>query len=261
MCAALIHSSDVHHYHVLGKSKVIKGHLKKLKDQLIILQGIPSESEETKASKLKMTQTALKAFIKTSLDMGVDVHAVHMALENLHTKDTDIVIDGDLYQWCYTELQRQNAIHNPESPCLQQMSPQPLNEVNFDKEVLQNSLVACHLLQRSQFNGEEMAYPHSLHELNVSMCLHLEKNEMPSINFGKDECLESFTASSTESTTGTIQLVESSSAVHQYLVAKGASKPNSHVIYYLAFGSHQSLREWSESHTSFEEGNHNVDHV
>ena len=238
---------------------MIERHLKKLKDQLIVLQGIPSESEETKASKLKMTQTALKTFIKTSLDMGANVLGVHMALENLHTKDTDIVIDGDLYQWCYTELQRQNAIHNPESPCLQQMSSQPLNEVNFDKEVLQNSLVACHLLQRSQFNEEEMAYPHSLHELNISMCLHLEKNEMPSDNYGTGEFLESFTTSSMESATsskGNSQLTESSGAVHQYLVAKGASKPNSHVIYYLAFGSHQSLREWSESHTSFEEGNH-----
>ena len=247
---------------LLGKSKVIEGHLKKLKDQLIVLQGIPSESEETKASKLKMTQTAFKSFMKTGLDMGVDVQTIQRALENLLTKNVDIVIDGDLYQWCYTELERQNAIHNPESPYLQQISSQPLNEVNFDKEVLQNSLVACHLLQRSQFNGEEMAYLHSLHELNISMCLHLER----SVNYGKGELLESFTTSSLESTSsskGTSQLTESSrsgapsyGSVHQYLIAKGAYKPNGHVIYYLAFGSHQSLREWSESHTSFEEGNY-----
>lgn len=240
--------------------------MKKLKDQIIVLQGIPSESEETKLSKLNMTQTAIKTFIKGCLNMGIDAQTIQMALENLHTKDTDIVIDSDLFHWCLAELEKQNKICNPESSFIRQESAQPLHEVRFDKEVLQNSLLACHLLDHPLSSGEDMAYPNSLHELNHSVLLQIEARDNEG-SHSTDELLESCSTSSLESTATNSQSIAFTSsngssrteppdvAVHRYLIAKGVKKPNGHVVYYLAFGSHQRLKEWSESHISFENGN------
>ena len=264
-----LHSSITIGHRVKSK---IQGEMKKLRDQIFVLQGIHSESEEAKASKQTMIQTAVNSFISTCLDMGVDIQDVHMALENLHTKDAEIHLDSELFQWCVEELERQNKIRNPDSPSLEHsLLSQPQNEVNFGKEVLQNSLVACHLLNHPESLGEDLAYPHSLFEVTISKLLHLEKRD--SLHSQSNEDLESFTTSSTEmdAKSGSVSGMSSQESnhvtmemsarnasreegpTHRYLVAKGAVKGN-HVIYYLAFGSHQSLREWKNSHISFEDG-------
>ena len=252
----------------------IQGELKKLRGQIFVLQGIHSESEEAKASKQTMIQTAVNSFISTCLDMGVDIQDVHMALENLHTKDADIHLDSELFQWCVEELERQNKIRNPDSASLEHsLLSQPQNEVNFGREVLQNSLVACHLLNHPELQqAAHQSYPHSLWEVTISDHLYLEKRD--SLCSRSSDDLESFTTSSTEfdansssipdlspqesipTATNTMSKQSASKdegPTHRYLVAKGAVKGN-HVIYYLAFGSHQSLREWKNSHASFEDG-------
>ena len=228
-----------------------------------------------KSSMIVMTQTAMKSFITTCLDMGVEARMIHTALENLHTKDTDIVIDGDVYQWCIAELERQNVLRNPESP-LQDMEAQQLNEVKFGKEVVQNSLFACHILGQTDSKVEHLAHPHSLCEVNNSESLRLDKKERKSSKLKGDEYLESFSVESdpdspilvfrtTLGSKNTKQVIKKSSKsaamarasdepAHRYLIAKGVHKPNGHVIYYIAFSSHQSLKEWNDSHTSFENG-------
>lgn len=255
----------------------IDGLVKKLRDQLIALQSIPSETEKAKESKVEMTKTAMKSFITTSLDMGIDVHIIQMALENLHTKDTDIVIDGDTYQWCKVEIQKQNTVRNPvsESSSLEQVpEEQPFSEVNFGEVIVQNSLLACHLLDSSSLKSasDYLAYPHSLSEVNKSEFLSLEgkeeKNSQP-----EDDFLESCTRSDMESSASDSNLAESpkkndreipwpllspnaihSAPIHQYLIAKGLTKPDNHEVYYMAFSSHQSLKEWNCGHISFEDG-------
>ena len=230
-----------------------------------------------KSSMIVTTKTAMKSFITTSLDMGVEARTIYTALKNLHTKDTDIVIDGDVYQWCIAELERQNALRNPESP-LQDMEAQQLNEVKFGKEVVQNSLFACHILATGQadLKVEYLAHPHSLCEMNNSEALRVDKIERNSSKLKGDEYLESFSVESdpdsptlesrtTLGSKNTKQVIKKSSKsaamarasdepAHRYLIAKGVHKPNGHVIYYIAFSSHQSLKEWNDSHTSFENG-------
>ena len=253
--------------------------MRRLKDQLIALQSIPSETEKAKESKVEMTKTAMKSFITTSLDMGIEVRTIQNVLENLHTKDTDVVIDGDTYQWCRAEIQKQNAVRNPESSSdsfEQSFAPeeQPFTEVNFGEVVVQNSLFACHLLDSSGLKSasDYHAYPHSLSEVNKSEFLSLEgkeeRNSQP-----KDDFLESCARSDMESSGSDSKLSESpkksdkeipwpllspdaihSAPVHQYLIAKGVTDPESLVIYYMAFSSHQSLKEWSCGHISFEDG-------
>jgi hypothetical protein len=246
--------------------------MKMLRDQLIALQSIPSESEKAKESKVEMNRTALKSFITTSLDMGIEVRTIQTALENLHTKDTDIVIDGDTYQWCKAEIQKQNAVRNPESSSLEQtIEEQPFSEVNFGEVIVQNSLLACHLLDYSDLKSasDYLAYPHSLSEVNKSEFLSLEGKEEKRSQ-PEDDFLESYTGSDMESSTSDSKLAVSpnreipwpllspsaihSAPVHQYLIAKGVPEPDNHVIYYMAFSSHQSLKEWSCGHISFEEG-------
>lgn len=251
--------------------------MKKLREQLIALQSIPSESEKAKESKVEMTRTALKSFITTSLDMGIEVRIIQMALENLYTKDTDIVVDGDTYQWCRAEIQKQNAVRNPESASLEQtldQEEQPFSEVNFGEVVVQNSLLACHLLGCSSLKSasDYLAFPHSLTEVNKSELLSLEGKEESSSQ-PVDDFLESGTRSDLESSASDSKLDESpesngreipwsllspnaihSAPVHQYLIAKGVATPDNHVIYYMAFSSHQSLKEWSCGHISFEDG-------
>ena len=238
----------------------IDGSMKKLRDQLTALQSIPSETEKAKESKIEMTKRAMKSFITTSLDMGVEVPAVHKALENLHTKDTDIVIDGDIYQWCVVEIEKQNAVRNPESTYPEEITEtQPLNEVNFSKVVVQNSLLSCHLLDYSDLRSD---YPSSLTEVNKSEFLSLEGKEAsspPKDELFLDSCSVpdgKLSESPTETDAWPLlsQKAIDGAPVHQYLIAKGVTDPNNHVIYYMAFSSHQSLKEWNYGHMSFEDG-------
>ncbi len=250
--------------------------MKKLRDQLIALQSIPSETEKAKESKVEMMKTAMKSFITISLDMGIEAPTVRRALENLHTRDTDIIIDGSVFQWCMMEIQKQNAIRNPESSSLEQVpEEQPFSEVNFDKVIVQNSLLACHLLDCSCLKSasDYLAYQHSLSEVNKSEFLSLEGKEERSSSQHKDDFLESCTTSDMESSASDTKLAESpkendreipwpllspnvihGAPVHQYLIAKGVAKPDNHMIYYMAFSSHQSLKEWNHGHISFEDG-------
>lgn len=246
----------------VGASKV-DGPLKKLKERLTVFQGIPCESDEVKENIVKMTETALKNFITTCLDMGVNARTVHVVLESLHTKDVDIVVDGDAYQWCIKELEKQNKIRNPDSPPLHEINVQPLNEVNFCKEVVQNSIVACHLLEHSDINFVHLSSMHSLFEVNKSAPITLEVKKRRSFHDThsvKSTIVESSPYESSYDVVTSTELIELSSKVesegadHCYIITKGAVKPNGHVIYYIAFSSHQSLREWHECYASFEKG-------
>ena len=244
--------------------------MKRLREQLIALQSIPSETKKAKESKIEMNKIAMKSFIVTSLDMGIEASTVHRALANLHTKDTDIVVDSDVYQWCILEMQKENALRNPESsyPVTVEETPevQPFNEVNFGEVVVQNSLLACHLLDGPDLRSE---YPNSLFEVNKSDFLSLEGKEASSQS--KDELfLESCTLSDKETESGASDSKLSpnegdawpilsardihDAPVHQYLIAKGVIEPDNHMIYYMAFSSHQSLKEWNYGHMSFEDG-------
>ena len=209
--------------------------LKKLKEQLCVFQGIPCESDDLKESMLKMTESALKSFISMSLDMGVDAQTVYTVLNDLYIQD--VVIDDDVFQWCKTEIEKQDKIRNPDSLSLQDMSIQPLNEITVTKEVIQNSIFACHLLEQSKAETAPLTYPHSLFEVNRSSFLRLDDGA----------------SSNYQHKSGDLN-TESKAAVHQYLIAKGVVKPSGHVIYYIAFSSHQNLKEWSDGHTSFEKG-------
>ena len=265
----------------------IDDQLKKLRKQLNVLQEIPSESEELKASKLMMTKNAMKTFITTSLDMGGDAQSIYAILQNLHEKDADIIIDGDVYQWCIGELETRNALKNPDSPSLQHTENQHLSEVCLNKEIVQNSIFACHTLGNVHvdIDVQHLSHPHSLREINRSQYLKLQNEERKNSQ-QKDDFLESFNSTSTESTFDSnlscrvmsstsannlyLRSTESDCAIskhqfseaatyeagaaHQYLIAKGAVKPNGHVIYYIAFSSHQSLKEWNDGHTSFDDG-------
>ena len=216
-----------------------------------------------KESKVGMIKTAIKIFITTSLDMGAEAPTIQRTLENCYT---DSIIGSDIYQWCRIEIQKQNAVHNEQVP-----EVQPFNEVNFGKVVMQNSLLACHLLDCSDkiLMSEYLSYPNSLSEVKKSEFLSLEGKET-----AKDELfLEPYTlfdnktkssASNSQSSlspkeTNTRRPLLSQRAihgvpVHQYLIAKGVTDPDNHEIYYMAFSSHQSLKEWNNGHISFEDG-------
>ena len=211
-----------------------------------------------------MTRTAIKNFITTSLDVGVDAHSVRVTLENLHTNDPDIIVDGDIFQWCLAELEKQNKIRYPDSPSLEEMATQPLNEVHFGKVEVQNSIFACHLLEQSDKDFLHLACLHSLFEANKSTKLRLETKKRRFIESTEYRAKEFLTTKSPSDSkiqvyksTEMIELsnpATTAGAVHQYLIAKGATKLDGHVTYYIAFSSHQSLREWRNSHTSFEDG-------
>ena len=217
------------------KESKVDGPLKTLKEQLHTVQTIPCESDDLKESRKKMTESALKNFISTSLDMGADADAVHKALYDVYVRD--IILDDEIYQWCKMEIEMQNKIHNPDSLSLQDIRTQPFNEVNFTKEVVQNSIFACHLLEHPTTGTATLTYPHSLFEVNKSNFLRFDYKTSSRHKSCDQESL------STEKVAG-----------HQYLIAKGSVKPSGHVFYYIAFRSHQSLREWSDGHTSFEKG-------
>ena len=242
--------------------------MKKLREQLIALQSIPSETERAKESKVEMTKTAMKVFIATSLDMGAKAPAVQRALENLHTKDTDIIVDGDIYQWCIMEIQKQNAVRYLESSYTKDVPEgQPFPKLNFGKVVMQNSLLACHLLDCSDkiLRSEYLSYPNSLSEVNKSEFLSLEGKEAAKDELFLESCIppgEETKSSASNSppslspkeTDTWLLLRQNGAPVHQYLIAKGVTDPDNHVIYYMAFSSHQSLKEWNYGHISFEDG-------
>ena len=224
-----------------------------------------------------MAQNALKAFIATSMDHGIEARTIQDILENLHTKDTDLVIDGEVYHWCTAEIRKQNAIRNPELSSEEHIPEvQPLNEVNFCEVTVQNSLLACHLLECSESKSTLDCSTHrnSLCEVNKSEFLSLEGKEEKSYpprddSFMESSCVLYGKESSTEDSGQAVSSTENDrdmpwpllspreihgNPVHQYLIAKGATKPDGHVIYYMAFGSHQNLKEWSYGHLSFEDG-------
>ena len=175
-----------------------------------------------------------------SLDIGVDAETVHRVLHDLHFQD--IVIDDGIFKWCETEIEKQDKIRNPDSLSLQVSSMQPFSEVNFTKEVVQNSIFACHLLDQSEVDTAALSFPHSLLEVNKSGPLELD--ERASSQRKSVDGAESLdTARESKAV-----------AVHQYLIAKGSVKPSGHVVYYIAFSSHRSLKEWNERHTDFEDG-------
>ena len=97
--------------------------------------------------------------------MGVDTHIIRAALDNLHSTD---LVSVDAYQWCLDNW-----------PSLQEKSilPPKINEVYFCKEVVQNSIVACHLLEQPGSTMEHLTHMHenSFFEGNKSIPLRVEE--------------------------------------------------------------------------------------
>ena len=265
--------------------------LSKLKERLIIFREIPCESDDMKDDILRITKRAISSFITTCLDEGVEVALVYTDLQKILTRSEDIIVDSSIYQWSVIELENEYKKRNPDSSSLedvvfgcdvssdedeacspQKVDIQPLNEINFSKVVVQNSIFACHLLEKSDavMHMEHMVHTHFLFEVNKSEPLSLDRKVEKSKLDKRNESIERFTVVNTlpaeditsepsttmEVVTPPIQTppTESSRPVHHYLIGRGAIEPNGHVVYYVAFSSHQSLREWKDGHTSFEDG-------
>ena len=134
--------------------------------------------------------------------------------------------------------------------------------------MVQNSIFACHLLERSDTDIVHLACLHSLFEVNKTKPIRIETKIQH--GFRHTDEIQTRVVSSTvlcshsdavrtcklPKSTEMVELKSQNSkdAVHQYLIAKGATEPKGHVIYYVAFSSHQSLKEWNDYHTSFESG-------
>ena len=191
-----------------------------------IKTGSKSEATTDENDQIK---TSLKAFIKAcQYDvMGINTHRILEVLESLHTKDPN-VLSIDEYQWCKKELENNKPY--PTSPSKETVQPSASNEINFCKEVVQNSIVSCRLLVSKQ---EDMDIKDFVHEISL-----FEGNK--SIGLPLD----------TEA--------QHEGAVHRYLIASAKDTTNSddHVVYYIAFGNNLCLREWSDNYNSFKEGIH-----
>ena len=260
-----------------------------------MINGLPCDSDDGRQDILRMTRRAISSFITTSLDAGVEVASVYTDMQNVLTKRADIVVDGSVCRWSVKELENEYKERNPDSSPLQdiihsldassdeeeeptppaeEFKPFDVNEVNFSKMVVQNSIFACHLLEKSDAatHMEHMAHTNFLFEVNKSEPLILERKKID-VSKRDDEniSLEPFTVVSvvpvddntSEPSTSTTEIVappiqtpptEISHPVHRYLIGRGAAEPNGHVVYYVAFSSHQSLREWKDGHTSFKDG-------
>jgi hypothetical protein len=197
--------------------------VKYLREELRIIN---TESKlEAVIDKKDQIKKSLNSFITKFAHntMGIDTH---MILETLHTKITDD-LSADEYQWCKGKLEEGNK-PDPASSHEENIQPRPANEVNFCEQVVQNSIVACHLLVNEQGDMSIKDFVHeiSLFEGNKSIDLQLDTK------------------------------AQHKGAVHRYLIAsaKGTINPGDHVIYYIAFGNDLCLRDWSDNYKSFKEG-------
>ena len=183
-----------------------------------------SKPEEVKKDLIKKS---LKAFIRKCLHMRIDACTILDVLEKLQSN----LLSVDVYEWCKGELENSNKPDSPSPPekCVQHPI---VSEVNFCKEVVQNSLVTCHLLEQEDMSIKLCGCENSLIEGNKSIGLR------PDI----------------------AKPTQHEGPVHRYLVASAKGATNS-VIYYIAFSSHQSLREWSDSYESLQEGIYVCVHV
>ena len=181
--------------------------------------------------KKDLIEKPLKIFIRKCQHMSIDTHMILEVLKKLHTKEPEL-LSVDAYEWCKREFEKPDP-PGP-SPVEIRVQPPMVTEVNFCKEVIQNSIVACHLLEQEDMSIKPCAHENSLFEGNKSIGLQILPDRAKSAQHG-----------------GLVP-------VHQYLIAsaKGTMNPGNHVIYYIAFSSHQSLKEWSDNYKSFEEGTH-----
>ena len=183
--------------------------------------------------KKDLIEKSLKIFLGKCLHMSIDTCTTLELLKKLHTKDPEL-LSTDGYEWCKRELEKPDPPGPSPDPVEICVQPPMVNEVNFCKEVVQNSIVACHLLEQDDLSIKPCVCENSLFEGNKSIGLRIQPDRANSAQH------------------------EGRVPVHQYLIAsaKGATNPGDHEIYYIAFSSHQSLREWSENYKSFEEGIH-----
>lgn len=198
------------------------------------LHKIKTESKPEVAKK-DLIKNSLKIFITKCQHMSIDTRMILEVLKKLHTKEPEL-LSVDAFEWCKRELEKSDS-PGP-SPLEIRVQPPMVTEVNFCKEVVQNSIVACHLLEQEDMSIKPSARENSLFEGNKSIGLQIRPDRAKSAQHG-----------------GPVP-------VHQYLIAsaKGATNPGDHDIYYIAFSSHQTLKEWSDNYKSFEEGIHgNVD--
>jgi hypothetical protein len=136
------------------------------------------------------------------------------------------LLSVDEYQWCKGKLENGNK-PDPTSSHEEIVQPHTANEVNFCKRVVQNSIVACRLLVDEQ---RDMSIKDSVHEIEGNKSIDLQLDTK----------------------------AQHKGAVHRYLIAsaKDTTNPGDHVIYYIAFGNHPCLRDWSNNYRSFKEGIH-----
>ena len=200
--------------------------VKHLREELHVIK--TERKQEAIIDKKERIKKSLNSFITKCAHMGIDTRVILKTLENLHTKDTD-VLSVDEYQWCKEKLTDRSK-PDPSFPHEEIVQLPTTNEVNFCKQVVQNSIVACCLLvnERSDMSISAFVNEISLFEGNKSIDFQLDTQ------------------------------AQHKGAAHWYLIAtaKGTSNPGDHVIYYIAFGNDLCLRDWSDNYESFKEGIH-----
>lgn len=251
----------------------------KLQKQLEILHEI-TDSQDTHSSKQDIIEKAVTKFICTSLDAGIAAHDVWQSLNEIYSKK--LLLDNDTFRWCMDEIEKQNKIRNPQATSPIRDGKQQLNEIFFDKVIVQNSLVACHMLakHRPDTVTKDVSFCHSICEVSISKNIPVVPKKKKPNNIRMLELQAEFdtiTSTSensseplahkatidkreqipieTEPAVSAPAFVESAALpLHRYLIAKQERDFESHSIYYIAFSSHEDLSQWKDNHSSFEEG-------
>ena len=253
----------------------------KLQKQLKTLHEI-TDSEDMHDSKQDLIQTAVTKFISTSLDAGIPAQNICNSLDEIYSKQ--LLLDNDTFRWCMDEIEKQNKVRNPQAMSPIHGGKQQLNEVFFDKVVVQNSLIACHMLAKHKPDTvtKNVQFPRSICKVDISEHLTVlpkEKKQKTITMLESQAELDAITCTGDNSSippackasADTLKLmpfetgpaaststsVELAPPLHRYLIAKQEKNKfdfESHSVYYIAFSSHEDLAQWKDNHSSFEEG-------
>lgn len=264
------------------KPDVLDKHIEELKGHLTTLN-------EFADSEVEYIKKAITKFISSSLDEGVHAQKIFDALKEIY--HNECFLDNDIYHWSTVEVERENQVRNPEATSPVHNISQQLNEVYFNKEIVQNALVACHLLGRCTHQDVDsvistpLPYPHSLCKADMSdsiavsrrekkvNCLdlslppstmvatpnssseHLQVRVQPKVTDFTVSHYQEIPVEASHNANDMTDIIDSPLPTHHYLIAKQAQGNNpNQSIYYIAFSSHEDLTQWRDNHASFEEG-------
>lgn len=253
-----------------------------LRKHLQTLDEITKFEQSHNRSKQDLVQRAIVNFISACLDAEIQANAVCESLDEIYHKE--LLLDNDTYRWCMDELEKQKKERNQGATLPLHGVTQQLNELYFNKELVQNALVACHILATNTSDAViNVTFPHSLCKVDISHSLAVSPKvkktnllddvdwpsstivEANSLNGIAEEVspstvkLQPLSQSQRVSAEGSLAaptpvLANSATPVHRYLMAKQRTAVESQSIYYIAFSSHEDLAQWKDNHSSFEEG-------